>query len=226
MSVPEIVVDGQIWSVRHKVRTGPLSIPVRSTIVKLADGGLWICSPPPPTPALREALRAIGPVRRVVAPNLQHHRFFAGFLASVPEAEGFVAPGMADKSPALGGHRVLGETDWPDDLEGVFVDGLPVLNETVWRHRATGTLIVTDLLFAFGADNQPLLRLVARLLGVDRRLGMSLTMKLAVKDQPALRRSVDRITSRPVQRIITAHDRIITSAAEDALATAFAWLRR
>ncbi|MEO1091063.1 MAG: DUF4336 domain-containing protein [Pseudomonadota bacterium] len=225
MAKPEIVVAEQIWSARYVVRTGPMSIPVRSTIIKLADGKLWICSPPKPTPTLLEALRELGPCGYVVAPNLQHHLHFAEFLANVPSAEGVVAPGLRNKVPALRDHRVLGEGDWANDLTGFFVEGLPVLNETVWIHKSTGTLIVADLLFDFGADNPLFLRLVARLLGVDGRLAMSRTMKLAVKDRAALKRTIDRIMSYRIDRIITAHDQIITSNVEGRLAAAFAWLR-
>ena len=225
MSALDIVVARQIWSLRYIVRIGPLSFPVRSTIVKLTDGKLWVCSPPRPTPDLLEALAQIGPVGYVVAPNLQHHLHFAAFLKNHQGAEGLIAPGLPDKIPSLRDHRTISETDWAEDLAGIFIQGLPVLNETVWVHRQTGTLIVTDLLFDFGVDNPPLVRLVARLLGVDRRLGMSRTMKLAVKDRTALRQSIGRIMSQQIERVMTAHDQIVEHDVEDRLAAAFAWLR-
>ncbi|WP_162906527.1 DUF4336 domain-containing protein [Algihabitans albus] len=221
----ETVVAGSIWSFRHKVRIGPLSIPVRSTIVKLTDGRLWIASPPKPTPDLLEALDGIGPIGYVVAPNLQHHSFFAEFLAEVPDAEGYLAPGLPEKISAPSNCRILAEQDWADELPGVFIEGLPVLNETVWIHRATGSLIVTDLLFDFGADNPLLLRLMARLLGVDRRLGMSWTMKRAVKDRTAFGHSLDRIMSHRIDRVIMAHDQIIEGDVTDQLTAAWSWLR-
>jgi len=114
---------------------------------------------------------------------------------------------------------------WEDELQSWFIDGLPVLSETVWFHENTGTLLLTDLLFCFGTNNTGLAKLVARLLGVYDRLGMSLTMKLMTKDKQALRRSIEPLLLLPVQRIVLAHDQIIEEQSTIRLKEAFEWLR-
>ena len=113
---------------------------------------------------------------------------------------------------------------WAPDLQATSIEGLPVLNETVWFHPSSGTLILTDLLFCFGQDNSALSRLVARLLGVYGRLGMSRSMKALVTDKAALAASVGKLLRLEVRRIVLAHDQIIEDDASQHLEQAFRWL--
>jgi hypothetical protein len=196
------------------------------TVIRLRSGALWVHSPIEPTPGLLAELSSLGEVRYVLAPNRTHHLFFRRFLKSFPKAEGFVAPGLAKKVNDLSQYPVVpAPGPWQNELRSWFIDGLPVLSETVWFHEKTGTLLLTDLLFCFGTNNTGLARLAARILGVYDRLGMSLTMKLMTKDKKALRRSIEPVLLLPVQRIVLAHDQVIEEQATKKLKEAFEWLR-
>ncbi|MDP2139642.1 MAG: DUF4336 domain-containing protein [Gammaproteobacteria bacterium] len=219
------LVKGRIWFSQQPLRFGPLHITTRMTVIRLSDGSLWVHSPVTPTPPLLASLSQIGQVRYVVAPNKGHHLFFLLFLHAYPEAHGFVAPGLASKRPDLDSFAVIPQqAPWSDELPSWFIEGLPIINETIWFHRPTGTLLLTDLLFCFGTDNAGLTGFVAKVLGVSGRLAMSRTMKLATKDRQALRRSVEPILSLPVERVIVAHDQIIDSNPVEKLEGAFKWL--
>ena len=217
------IVADQVWHAQHPVRFGPLRLTTRMTVVRLHGGGLWVHSPIPPSDDLVALLTALGPVRHVVAPNKSHHLFFLDFVRRFPGAQGHIAPGLAAKRPRLAGFvetRVAGL--WDEDLQGHFIAGLPVLNETVWFHRASGTLILADLLFAFSPANRGLTAWVSRVLGVHDRLAMSRTMRLAVSDRAAFAESVRPLLSLPVRRIVVAHDQVIDEQAPQRLRAAFA----
>jgi len=223
----EEIAPGQVWGARQPLRFGPIGITTRMTVLRLGDGGLWVHSPVPPTPERIAAIRALGPVRHVVAPNLYHHLFFGDFLQAFPEARGYLAPGLAAKRPDLARWPVLPAGDgapWAGELSSYFIAGLPQIDETVWFHRPTGTLVVTDLLFNFGADTRGLGRLAARLLGVYRRPGMSRTMRWLVKDREAFRRSIGPLLDLDVRRIVPAHGDVVSDDAPGVLARAFSWL--
>jgi len=220
------LVPNYIWHAQQSLHFGPIKIKTRMTVIRLQDGALWVHSPIEPTPSVLAELSSLGEVRYVVAPNRTHHLFFRRFLKSFPQAKGFVAPGLPEKVKDLSQYPVVPMPGpWGDELQSWFIDGLPVLSETVWFHKNTGTLLLTDLLFFFGANNTGLAKLVARLLGVYERLGMSLTMKLMTKDKEALRRSIEPLLLLPVERVVLAHDQIVQEQPAVKLRKAFEWLR-
>lgn len=221
----ECVVPHAIWHASQPLRFGPVAFTTRMTVVRLDDGSLWVHSPIAPTPELIEAVHAVGPVRYVIAPNKTHHLFFLPFMAAHASATGFIARGLAAKRSDLKGYATIpGEPPWGGQLQGYFMEGLPVLHETVFFHAPTGSLIVTDLLACFSLRHRGLTALASRLLGVRGRLGMTRTMKFATRDRQALSRSVAPLLGLPVQRVIVAHDEIVEERPVEKLTQAFAWL--
>lgn len=222
----ECLVPDRLWHASQPLSFGPLSISTRMTVLRLRDGSLWVHSPVSPTPALCEELAAIGRVRHVLAPNKSHHLFFLPFLEAHPDASGYIAPGLDAKRPELARYATIapGDAPWGDELQGFFIEGLPILNESAWFHPDTGTLVLADLLFCFSPANRGLASFAAWLLGVRGKLGMSRTMKLAIRDRTAFRRSVQPLLSLPLQRVVLAHDQVISEDAAGKLSRAFAWL--
>ncbi len=219
------IVPNSVWHAQQPLKFGPISLTTRMTVVRLRDGSLWVHSPISPTRELIEELQKVGTVRYVIAPNKSHHLFFLSFLNAYPSAQGFIAPGLQLKRPDLNRFpQISGEVPWNSEIQGFFIEGLPILNETVWFHSDTGTLVVTDLLFCFAETNRGITALVSKLLGVRGQLGMSRTMKLATKDKKALARSVSPLLSLPVKQVIVAHDQIIDEQPVAKLKQAFAWL--
>jgi Domain of unknown function (DUF4336) len=224
MSLTCLVPD-QLWCAQQALRFGPITISTRMTIVRLTDGSLWVHSPITPTQSIVDSVNALGKVSFVVAPNKSHHLFFLDCLEAFPSAQGFIAPGLAVKRPDLARFATIPDkAPWSADLHGHFIKGLPIIDETVWFHDRTGSLIVTDLLFCFSRSHHGLAAWISHLLGVRGTLGMSRTMKLAIKDKTLFKASVRPLLSLPVQRVILAHDQVIEEDAARKLQHAFAWL--
>jgi len=220
------IVPDTLWHAQHPLKFGPISLTTRMTVVRLRDGSLWIHSPIPPTSEIVEQLQRIGDVRYVIAPNRSHHLFFLEFVAAFPAAEGFIAEGLELKRPDLARFtRIRRDAPWSSELQGFFIAGLPVINETAWFHGDTETLILTDLLFCFSRTTRGLAGLISKLLGVHGELGMSRTMKLTIKDKQALANAVTPMLSLPIKRVIVAHDQVIEEEAAVKFSQAFAWLR-
>jgi hypothetical protein len=219
------IVPNSLWYAQQPLKFGPVSLTTRMTVLRLRDGSLWVHSPISPTPGLIDELAKIGTVRYVVAPNKTHHVFFLAFLHAHPSAQGFIAVGLESKRPDLSHFQhVPYDAPWGSEIQSFFIEGLPVLNERVYFHSDTGTLILTDLLFYFSETNRGVTALVSRLLGVHGKLGMSRTMKFAIKDKQALVRSVQPLFSLPIQRVVVAHDQIVDEQPVEKLRQAFAWL--
>ncbi len=93
-SVLTAVVDDKIWSLDRPVWFGGVRLRARTTVVRLDDGSLLLHTPAPPTDALAEQLRALGPVRWLVVPNCWHHLGAPAAAAHFPEAQ-VVGPASA-----------------------------------------------------------------------------------------------------------------------------------
>src|SRR3954463_6820345 len=102
-----------LWVYDQPLRFYGIAVGTRMTIVRLDDGALWLHSPVRPTPELRAAADALGPVRWLIAPNRWHHLYVGDWQAAYPAAQIYGAPGLAKKRPDLTMAGVLDETAPP-----------------------------------------------------------------------------------------------------------------
>src|SRR5260370_7666911 len=88
-------------------------IGTRMTIVKLADGGLFLHSPVPLDAETKAALDEIGAVQAIVAPSKAHHLFAGDYVKEYPGARLYGAPGLPDKRRDLKFDSILTDTTPP-----------------------------------------------------------------------------------------------------------------
>lgn len=151
----------------HVVDSGPhrafgIPLPVRMTVIRLGDGGLLLHSPTRLTEGLANQLAAIGPVRDLLAPNVGHYAYVASWQAAFPDATTWAAPGMT-RLLRLRGARLrvdveLGDAppaSWRDDLDVAVVPGGAGFREVLLFHRASRTLVLTDLVSALEPAKLP-----------------------------------------------------------------------
>ena len=196
------------------------------TVVRLSDGTLWVHSPVQLDGALREDLRTLGPVRFVVAPNRYHHLYVGDYFGAYPAAQLYAAPGLQEKRPDLSFHGRLGDqpaAGWAGQIDQVLFP-LPILNDVVFCHRASRTLIVTDLVFNVRDHPSRLTRLVFRFENAYGRLAPIRTWRLLIRNHAAAAAAIDRILAWDFDRVIVTHGEVLASGGRDAVRSAFAWL--
>lgn len=213
-----------IWHTQHNFVVNGLSVSSRMTVVRLQDGRLWLHSPVPITTELKAELIALGEVAYVVAPSKMHYLFAADCMTAFPQATLFGAPGLQAKRPDLQGMRELqavAELAWRQDLEQLFFAGMPLVNETVWFHKPSRTLIVTDLLQCYQGELSFGLKLYARLTGTLNQLAVPKTVRWLVKDRAAALASAQKVLDWPFERVVVAHNVIIDTDAHATVEKAF-----
>jgi hypothetical protein len=103
------------------------------------------------------------------------------------------------------------------------------LTEAVFFHRASKTLILTDLIENFEADKikSPLWRFLIRIFGsMDPHGAAPRDMRATfIGYKPALRRAVSQMIDWQPQRVIIAHGRWYDKNAIAELKRAFAWVQ-
>ena len=212
-------VGPEIWHQQHNFSAFGVRTSSRMTVVRLDGGRLWLHSPIPISPALRKELDALGEVACIIAPNRFHHLYAGLCAAEFPSATLYGAPGLETKRPDLPMRQLgeLPEPAWERELGQVFVEGVPALNETVWYHYRSRTLIITDLCHYITGDLPLSSRLYAGVMGVHRRLAVSNGIRLMIRDRAALARSVRKILEWDVGRVVFAHNVILERDAYAAL---------
>lgn len=214
-----------VWSVGGEVRLpGGIRFPLRMTVIRLSDGALWLHSPVPIDDACAEVLEQLGPVRHLVAPSRFHDLYMAAASARWPEATVYGPEAIRDTLPI---HRALGEsapTGWHGDIEQVFVDGAPSVDEFVFFHRQSRSVIVTDLVFNFRGANL-ITNLMLRLIGCHGCMAASRSWGwFFARNQQAVASSVKRILAWPIERVIPCHGEVVTENARAQFSAAVARL--
>lgn len=223
-----IPVCEDVWQVRQALVVNGVPAHTRMTVIRLGTGQLWVHSPVALCPELITQLQELGPVVAVVAPNCAHHLFAGSFMQAFPEAKLYLAPGLARKRPDLPGHDLPDEPGlWQPDLAYHLWGGMPLINETVWFHARSGTLILTDVCQWWRGDALPWqAALWARLTRVRGGVGVPLHVRAMVRDAEAAAASARQILSWPIRRISLAHDALIDVRAQEQLAMALGPLLR
>lgn len=217
-----------IWSVAHDFKMMGIAIGTRTTVVRLADGGLFLHSPGPLSPALVEAVDGLGPVRAIVAPNDFHHLYVEENAAAWPAAELYVSAGLPTKRNDLAGACVLGDTPpdlWAADLEQVWMRGAPRVNEVVFFHPRSRTLMLTDLAFNVVEPGSLGLRLFMTINGSAGRFATSRLMRFMHRDRVAAAASAEKILAWDFDRAVVCHGEVLESGAKARLEAELAWLR-
>lgn len=213
----------QIWSAQHAFVVSGVPCSSRMTVVQLADGALWVHSPIPLSTALKSQLDSLGLVKHVVAPNLAHHLFVADFAAHYPQAQLWAAPGLAAKRPDLTGLQTLTlpAKAWAPELQGLLFEGMPQINETVWFHAPSATLILTDVCQHWAGPMPWVARVWATVSGVRSGLNVPWVVRLLTRNRAAAKASAQAVLSWPFERVVVAHNVVLAHDAHAQVARAF-----
>jgi hypothetical protein len=223
----EPLADG-LWVAARPLRLAVGDVGTRMSVVRLAGGELWLHSPVALDAATRAALDHIGKVRWVVGPSKVHHFYLGEYAAAYPGAELCAAPGLAEKRRDLRFHHVLDGSwpaPWSAELPHLLFEGAPLMNEVVFFHRASRTLLLTDLAFHVEPGARGRARLFYWLVdAAPGRLGPHRVIRAGIRDRAAARRSLEKILSWDFDRVIVTHGSVVESGGRERLRESFAFL--
>jgi hypothetical protein len=234
LDTPKPFADG-VWIV-DSVLPGLLGrvLPVRMTVLHLADGGLLLHSPTPFSLPLLERVRVLGPVRHLVAPNLAHWMFLQNWQRACPQATTWAAPGvrqrravrrsglridveLADQAPAA----------WGEAVTLVMAPGGLGFHEAALFHAPSRTLVLTDLVMNLEPAKLPALaRPLVRLFGStapDFTPPPYLRAVVKLRRQSTAQAAARLLALRP-ERVVFAHGRCFERDATATLRHAWRWL--
>ena len=211
----------------ERIRFWGIPFGTRMCVIRL-PGGVLVHSPVALTDARAEAVAALGPVRWIVAPNLIHSLHVTLWAERFPEAEVLVSPRFPKRHPDIRHDAVLDGPlpDWDDVLDAVVVEGHAFMDEVVFLHRPSRTLIVTDILQRHDASGEGWIWRVLKGWGGVRAPegGMPRDMRLTFRDRAAARRSIERIMAWEFDRVALAHGLCVEQDGHAWARARFDWL--
>ncbi|MEA5513867.1 DUF4336 domain-containing protein [Nodularia sp. UHCC 0506] len=227
-------IDTNLWVAEQPLKYFGLEVGTRMTVIRLINSKLMVISPISMDDAIIHQLNQLGEVAYIIVLNLYHHLFVADFKLCYPHAELWTVSGMERKRADLQIDQIIteGRNFLIDEVEYVLVQGFNTLdikgysplNECVFFHPKSRTLIVTDIVFHI--NNQfasPSIKLLARLLGAYNQLRPTLLEKFATQDQAKVKFSIQQILKWDFERVIMAHGSIIEKNGKSQFKAGYEW---
>ncbi len=207
--------------------------PTRSVIVRFGNGDLWVWSPIKPSPGLLKELGRLGRIAHLVSPNKIHHLYLQDWAALLPEAQVWGPPSTISKRRDLAFREPLSDIppmQWQPDLDQAWFRGSPAMDEVVFLHRPSRTVIVADLIESFTDRflrehwswwQRPL----AKLGGITaHRPRAPLEWRLSFIKRAPARAARDKVLGWPCERVIMAHGEWQRADGHAFLARSLDWL--
>lgn len=222
------LVSNQIWIKEHPVRLAGGQFLTRMTVLRLGDG-LYLHSPVEIDAATHAAIDGLGPVRAIIAPSTFHHFFVRSAQRAFPGARTYGIRGLERKRRDLHFDVLLsddGPAPWSSQTDQLII-GNPTMREVDFLHRASRTLIATDLVENFRDDTpgtNAVLRMYMRLLRMWGRPRPAPELRWLTRDRPSVRASLDRLLAWDFDRAIIAHGELLDRDPKQAIREAWRWI--
>ncbi|MBI4705176.1 MAG: DUF4336 domain-containing protein [Deltaproteobacteria bacterium] len=214
----------ELWAAEESRRVLGVELGMRMSVARLRSGGLFLHAPLAPSEPLRAALGALGEVRCVVAPNLDHDGQLGAWHDAFPGARLFGPPGMGSCGASVAALGDVAEPEWEGDFEQVIFAGAPRLSEVVFYHRPSRSLLLADLAWHLAARGGLLGRAALGLSMRLRRFGPPKQVRWLFSDRAAAQRSLKRVLAWDFDRVIVCHGAVLETGGKQALARAYDWL--
>lgn len=227
------LIATNLWVAEQPLKYFGLEVGTRMTILRLNNGELMVISSIQPATEMVDDLNQLGQISYIIAPNLYHHLFITPFQERYPNAELWATAGLKQKRPDLTIAQVLGNATGylPDGIatlpvlgfNTLAVRGPTPLEEWVFFHPATRTLILTDLAFHFDTQSSRTAQILTQLLGGYQQLRPSPLEKIATRDKAAVRESIRQILKWDFDRVIVAHGSIVERDGKRQFQSGYEW---
>lgn len=229
------IADGEM--IKMRVAGVGIPFPTRMTIVKLNDTDLWCHSPIKPDEQLLKEINTLGEVKHLISPNKIHYAYIEDWKKLYPHAVAWSSPGVEKRAQSqnitVKFDRALenkSPAEWSNDIDQLIFRGSRVIEEVVFFHNPSKTLILTDLIENFELERTPsrLWRSTYKLAGIADPDGKTpIDMRLTFLGQKEkARQCYLRMLKWKPEKVILAHGRWYNKNGTQELERAFKWLEK
>lgn len=184
----------------------------RMTVIRIESSQeVMVISPNRLTSQIEAELKSLGNIRYFIAPNLHHNLFFDEYKKAFPAAVFYASPRLFETSVKFKFDLPLKASDmpWSDDVDGIGIEGAPKVDEFVFYHKPSQSVVLTDIAMHFPHARNGWEKFWYKLIGAYQRLHITLFLRTMVKDKSLFMASVDKILQLPIKRIVVSHGEIL-----------------
>lgn len=190
----------------------------RTTVVQLSDaagGGVWIHSPAAFSAEFWEELNALAPHsadRHLIIPSRTHDIYLKEWMERIAPETTYSPAAIQRVHPRWKIGQTLADdfsAPWSKELPHIRLHGAPRVNEVVFYHKPSKTLILVDCVFNLTAARPFLARLLFPLNGCKMGICTSRLFRFFIKDKAALGASIARVLEWDFERVFVGHGEVI-----------------
>lgn len=213
-------IGDNIWLLRYPLRLFGIEMGRNVTLMRLTDGRLIVHSTAAFSGEDRAAIESLGRPAWLVEATHFHDTLAKAGMASFPDIPYLAPEGFPGPAPT----RPLSPPpeDWAGEVDVIPIGGVPKIREHAFFHRASGTLVLADLLFNQAADASGWSRIGLRLVsGIRSHPGNSRMFRAMIRDREAFEKSLRTLFAFPFQQIVVAHGDPIREDAKEIMKSVF-----
>ncbi len=223
------IVDGEAISFYG------LPFTTRMTIIRLKNKDLIIHSPIKPTESLIKEINKLGKVAHIISPNKIHYWYIAEFQKYYPKAVTWASPGVRQRAKQYRKEIIFDQNleidsplAWQEEIDQTIILGSRFLEEVIFFHKETKTMIVTDIIENFEAKKISLFfRILTWLAGaLSPKGGTTIDQQLLfLGNKEKLKYSIDKIFAWQQEKVIISHGKYLTENVPQELKRIFKWVK-
>lgn len=187
-----------------------MTLPVRSVLVRTSDRGILIS---PGSKIKIEEYQKLTNVTDLVAPSLFHTGGIPKACSIFKNAKVWGPSGANEAKPLIPWTNTLNIDNWPyqAELQLIPLLGMPKINEVLFVHVPSKSLILADLAFNMSGQNGFGPWLILNLFGTYNKFAVSRFFLKFVEDKSAFESSLAELFKLNFDQIIVSHGKIIRS---------------
>ncbi|SFC92218.1 DUF4336 domain-containing protein [Pseudoalteromonas denitrificans] len=224
-------ISHNIWTVEGEaVSFYGMPYTTRMTVIRLKNNALWLHSPLAISEELIQELKNLGEVKFLISPNKLHHLFLPDWIKQYPNALTFSSPGLKEKRTDIQFNKALQMTAdplWEEEIDQTIFKGSSAMQEVIFLHKSSKTLILTDLIENFKPDTfnwwqKP----IAKFSGIVSPHGKTpLDWRMSfIFGKKAAKKSFETMLQWQPEHIIISHGKCIIGNGTEFLKSSFSWV--
>jgi hypothetical protein len=216
--------------------------------VKLQSGGVAVFSPVALTPEVKETVSAMGELKYITAPDIEHHIFLGPWHEAYPNAKVIGVEGLPEKRKKqknedvpfaaiftkANRETIKIDSEFDSEFDHEYMPSHPNL-DVAFFHKPSKTLIEADIMFNLPATEQFSKSGEAANSGILNKIWISLFntngagqkrfiwYAISLKDRTGYSASIAKINSWDFNTIVPCHGDVIENDAKGVFQKVFEW---